>query len=383
MPRPTTAQINLEAIAHNVRQVKARTGEGVRLLVAVKADGYGHGAVPVSETALAHGAEWLGVATVEEGTELRRAGIRAPILCFAALGTDDAGALIKRRITPALTSLDFARALDRRARQAKKRVKVHVNVDTGMGRVGFTLDEAVDAVTEVAAMRNLLLEGVMTHFPSADESDKTFTREQIDRFGGVLEALRGRAISVPLVHTANSGAILDLPESFFNMVRLGISLYGYFPSDETSQTLHLVPAMSVHSRVIHLKRVGPGTPISYGRTFVTERESLIATVPMGYADGLSRYLSNRGKMIVTGAREEAVVCPIIGRVCMDQTMLDVTDVPGVAVGSEVTVYSARRADPNSVESTARLLETVPHTVTCAVSKRVPRVYLPANPPESE
>ncbi|KPJ55480.1 MAG: hypothetical protein AMS16_04185, partial [Planctomycetes bacterium DG_58] len=184
----------------------------------------------------------------------------------------------------------------------------------------------------------------------------------------------------PIVHTANSGAILDLPDSYFNMVRLGISLYGYFPSDETSQTLDLRPSMSVHSRVIHLKRVPPGTTISYGRTFVTARESLVATVPMGYADGLCRRLSNRGKMIVKGADGAGVVCPIIGRVCMDQTMLDVTEVPGVKTGSEVTVYSGRREDPNSVESTARLLETVPHTVTCAVSKRVPRIYRPANPP---
>ena len=380
MSRPTSAEIDLEAIAHNARQVKAQAGPDVRLLVAVKADGYGHGAVPVAETALEHGADWLGVATVEEGTELRKAGIPAPILCFTALGTDDAGALIKRRITPTLTSLDFARALDRRARQARKRVKVHVNIDTGMGRVGFLMDEAVDAVTEIHQMRNLLLEGVMTHFPSADEADKTFTLEQIERFKGVLDELRRRAIQFPIVHTANSGAILDVPESYFNMVRLGISLYGYFPSDETTQSLDLRPAMSVRSRVIHLKKVPPNAPISYGRTFVTARETLVATIPVGYADGLSRRLSNRGKMIVRDAGDAEVVCPIIGRLCMDQTMLDVTEVPGVKAGSEVTVYSARREDPNSIESTARLLETVPHTVTCAVSKRVPRIYLPANPP---
>jgi len=382
MPRPTCAEINLEAIAHNVREVKGRTGPEVRLLVAVKADGYGHGAVPVAETALTHGAEYLGVATVEEGIELRRAGIRAPILVFAALGTDEAGALVKWRLVPALTSLDFARALDRRARKARKRVKVHVNIDTGMGRVGFLAEEVLDAVTEISGLRNLLLEGVMTHFPSADERDKTFTREQIERFGRLLDELRGRAIQFPIVHTANSGAVLDLPESYFNMVRLGISLYGYYPSDETSESLDLSPAMSVRSRIIHLKKVPPGTPVSYGRTFVTERETLVATIPFGYADGLSRDLSNRGKMIVHRAAGEGVVCPIVGRVCMDQTMLDVTEVPEVSTGSEVTVYSARREDPNSVEATARQLGTIPHTVTCAVSKRVPRIYLPAHPPST-
>ena len=381
MPRPTHAEIDLEAIAHNVREVKQRIGASVRLMVAVKADGYGHGAVATAQTALAHGAEYLGVATVEEGVTLRRAGIRGSILVFAALGTDDCGALIKYRITPALTSLDFARSLDRQARKAKKRVNVHVNIDTGMGRVGFLLDEVRSAVVEIKAMRNLLLEGIMTHFPSADEADKTFTREQIERFNTTLTELRQSAIQFPIVHSANSGAVIDVPESWFNMVRLGISLYGYLPSDETSGSIDLCPAMTVRSRIIHLKRVPAGTPISYGRTFVTERETLVATIPIGYADGLQRRLSNRGKMIVRAADGREVVCPIIGRVCMDQTMLDVTEAPDACIGSEVTVISPRRDDPNSVETIARELQTIPHVITCAISKRVPRVYLPAHPPE--
>jgi len=382
MPRQTDAEIDLEAIAHNVREVKRRIGPEVKLLVAVKADGYGHGAVPVAQTALAHGADMLGVAMVAEGLELRRAQVTAPILVFAALGSDDCGALIKHRITPAITRLDFARALDKQARRARKRVKVHINIDTGMGRVGFLVDEAIAAVVEIREMRNLLLEGVMTHFPSADETDKTFTREQIARFTTVLEDLRARAIGVPVVHTANSAAVIDLTDSYFNMVRLGISLYGYRPSDETSGAIDLHPAMSVRSRIIHLKRVPAGSPISYGRTFITGRETLVATVPIGYADGLCRRLSNVGKMIVKTPSGEEVVCPIIGRVCMDQTMLDVTSVPDVSAGCAVTVISSRRDDPNSVESTARLLGTIPHVVTCAISKRVPRVYLPAHPPRS-
>ncbi|HUU43957.1 MAG TPA: alanine racemase [Planctomycetota bacterium] len=380
MPRPTHARIDLEAIAHNVRAVKARIGPSVRLLVAVKADGYGHGAVATAQTALAHGAEHLGVATVEEGQELRRAGIKAPILVFSALGTDDCGACIKYRLTPALTGLDFARSLDRQARKAKRRVNVHVNVDTGMGRVGFLASEALDAVREIRDMRHLLLEGVMTHFPSADERDKTFTHGQIAAFRALLEELGRNAIRFPIVHTANSGAVIDVPESWFNMVRLGISLYGYLPSDETSGSIDLVPAMSVHSRIVHLKTVPAGTSISYGRTFRTTRETRVATAPVGYADGLDRRLSNAGKMIVHAAAGAGVVCPIIGRVCMDQTMLDVTAVDDASAGSAVTVYSGRRDDPNSVESTARLLGTIPHVVTCAVSKRVPRVYLPAHPP---
>jgi len=380
MPRPTSAEINLEAIAHNVRQVKARIGPEVRLLVAVKGDGYGHGAVAVSQTALLEGAEYLGVAMAEEGIELRRAGIDAPVLVFGPLCTDDVGAVIKWRLTPALTGLDFARTLDRQAGKARKRVKVHLKIDTGMGRVGFLMDEAEDAAEQVSRLPNLLLEGVMTHFPSADEKDKTFTLAQIERFKQALAGLRAAGIRFSIASAANSGAILDLSESWFNMVRLGISLYGYFPTDETSKSLDLRPSMTVRTRIVHLKKVPAGTPISYGRTFVTERETIVATVPIGYADGLSRELSNRGKMIVHGSAGTDVVSPILGRVCMDQTMLDVTGVPGVTLGSEVTVYSARREDPNSVESTARLLGTIPHTVTCAVSKRVPRIYLAAHPP---
>ena len=379
MPRPTVAEINLEAVASNVRAVKAHVGAGVRLLVAVKADGYGHGAVAVSETALAHGAEFLGVATAEEGIQLRNARLKAPILIFGPIGADDAEESLRRDLSFAITSVDFARTLDRAAGKLKRHARVHLKIDTGMGRVGFLMSEFPAAIEEIAAMPNLRLEGVMTHFPSSDEKDPSFTREQIARFRAALGELRDRGIAVPLIHTANSGAILDHPESLFNMARLGISLYGYYPSDDASRAVPLVPSMCVRTRISYLKRVPGGTPISYGRTFVTSRETLVATVPVGYADGLERRLSNRGKMIVKGA-EKNFTCPILGRVCMDQTMLDVTEAPGAAEGSDVIVISPKREDPNSVESLARLLETIPHVITCAVSKRVPRVFLPAKSP---
>jgi alanine racemase len=380
MPRPTHAEINLEAVAHNLRVVRAEIGPDVRILAAVKADAYGHGAVAVSETALAHGADYLGVATVEEGIELRHARVDAPILVFTALATDDVAPVIQYRLIPALTSLDFARTLDHQAAKRKKHVKVHLKIDSGMGRIGFLMHEAADAADEISRLPHLLLEGVMTHFPSSDEKDKTFTRRQIERFRLLLDDLRSRGIQFPIVHTANSAAIFELSESLFNMVRLGVSLYGYLPTERTDASPDLRPSMTLKTRIVHLKQVGVGTPVSYGRTFVTARETLVATVPIGYADGIPRELSNRGKMIVHASGGSGVVAPIIGRVCMDQTMLDVTDVPDVNVGSDVTVYSARREDPNSVESTARLLGTIPHTVTCAISRRVPRIYLPAHPP---
>jgi alanine racemase len=382
MPRPTVAEINLEAIAHNVREVKRIIGPGVRLLVAVKADGYGHGAVAVSQTALAHGAEFLGVATAEEGLELRHAGLRAPVLIFGPIGADDVDAALRFGLTPAVTSVEFARTLDRQAGRAKKRAKIHLKIDTGMGRVGFLPGEFPAALDEIAAMPNLAIEGVMTHFPSADERDKSFTREQLARFRAALAELRDRGVAVPLIHAANSSAILDIPESHFNMVRLGISLYGYYPSDpdESGRSAAIEPSMSVRTRITHLKRVSAGSTISYGRTVVTSRETLVATVPIGYADGLDRRLSNLGKMLVKGAGGKYVVCPILGRVCMDLTMLDVTEVPEAGVGRDVVVISPRRDDPNSVESIARLIDTIPYTVTCGISKRVPRVYLSAKPP---
>ncbi len=376
MPRPTVAEINLEAVASNVRAVKAHIGAGVRLLVAVKADGYGHGALAVSETALAHGAEFLGVATAEEGIQLRNARLKAPILIFGPIGADDAEESLRRDLSFAVTTVDFARTLDRAAGKLKKRARVHLKVDTGMGRVGFLGEEFPAAVEEIAAMPNLLLAGVMTHFPSSDEKDPAYTREQIVRFRSVLGVLRDRGIAVPLIHAANSAAIIDFPESHFNLVRLGISLYGYYPTDEPSGKVALTPAMCVKTRISHLKRVGPGTPISYGRTFVTSRETVVATVPIGYADGLDRRLSNLGKMIVKGAGKETF-CPILGRVCMDQTMLDVTEAPDAGAGSDVIVISPRREDPNSVESLTKLLDTIPHVITCQISKRVPRIFLPA------
>jgi alanine racemase len=244
------------------------------------------------------------------------------------------------------------------------------------------MDEFPTALEEIAALPNVVIEGIMTHFPSSDEKDKTFTREQIAKFRAALGEMRERGIAVPLIHTGNSGAILDVPESHFNMVRLGISLYGYYPSEDVSRAVALAPSMCVRTRISHLKRVPPGTTISYGRTFVTARETLVATVPIGYADGLDRRLSNRGKMLVKGAGGNEAVCPILGRVCMDQTMLDATEVPEAIVGSDVVVISPRREDPNSVESLAKLLDTIPHVITCAISKRVPRIYLPARPAPS-
>jgi alanine racemase len=379
MPRPTVAEVNLEAIAHNTREVKRHIGAGVRLLVAVKADGYGHGALAVAETALAHGAEMLGVATAEEGTQLRNAGLKAPVLVFAPLGSDDVETMLRLNFAAAVTSVDFARTLDRQAGKTKKRARVHLKIDTGMGRVGFRLEEFPAALDEIAALPNLHLEGVMTHFAASDDADKTFTMEQLAKFREALGVLRERGIAVPLVHTANSAGILEVPESHYNLVRLGISLYGYYPSENGPRPVDLKPSMTVRTRVSHSKRVPAGTPISYGHTFVTARETAVATVPIGYADGLDRRLSNRGKMLVKGADGKETACPILGRVCMDQTMLDVTEVPGAGVGSDVTVISARREDPNSVESLAKLLDTIPHVITCAISKRVPRVYRPATP----
>lgn len=382
MPRPTRVEINLGAIKRNVGEVLRVIGPERKLLIVVKADAYGHGAVPVSRAALAGGASYLGVALAEEGAELRRAHIKAPIIILMAMLEDDIPTLIEDNLIPVLTRLGFADKLNAAALKARRILPVHVNVDTGIGRIGFQVEheDTVSSICRIAGMKGLSLEGVMTHFASSDEEEEAareFTRRQTWLLRDLLERLAEEGVTPKLVHAANTGAIMNHPDSYQDMVRLGLSLYGYYPLPETIYSIKLEPALELATRIVHLKTCPPGSTISYGRTYTTERETIVATLPIGYADGYPRKLSNMGKVIVlSGDDGTRTTCPVIGRVCMDLTMIDVTEaVPGAAVGDEVIVYSRRRTDANSVEATAALLKTIPHTVTCELTKRVPRVYV--------
>ena len=366
----TWAEIDLDAIAHNVRQLKRHIGERVKLTAVVKANAYGHGAVPVARTALENGAERLAVNRVVEGIELRRAGIAAPILILGYSPPWEAEAIVRHDLTPTITEREVALALARAAASQGKTVPVHVKVDTGMGRFGLLPKEVVDFVKGLADFPNLRLEGLYTHFATADEADKSHTRRQFGIFLDVLKRLEEAGIEVPIRHAANSAATLDLPETHLDMVRCGIAIYGLYPSAEVSHSIPLKPAMSLKSRVARLRTLPAGSCISYGCTYVTSSPTRVALVPVGYGDGYHRLLSNRGQVLIRGRRT-----PILGRVCMDQFVVDVSDIPGVRLDDEVVVFGRQGEEEICAEEVAAWAQTINYEVTTSVLPRVTRVYL--------
>lgn len=366
--RPTAALINLLALDHNFQEVRGRAG-GRKVLAVVKAQAYGHGAVAVSRRLVDLGAGMLGVALVEEGRELREAGIHAPVLIMGAVFPGQADEVVRLGLTPAVASLAVARALSQAAQRRQAPVAVHIKIDTGMGRIGLSPEAAPDLIAEVMELEGVRVEGLMTHFADADLRDKQFASVQMDRFEDLITSLEKRGMSVPVRHAANSAAVLDYRRALFTMVRPGVMLYGYNPL-EGGAGADLRPVLSLVTRIAFLKRTPAGVPISYGRTFITGRESLIATIPIGYADGYSRGLSNRGEAIVRGKR-----APVAGRVCMDMTMLDVTDVPGVTEGDEAVLIGSQGNERITADDIATKTGTIPYEVLCAISGRVPRIYV--------
>jgi alanine racemase len=341
--------------------------DGRKVLAVVKARAYGHGAVPVARRLVELGAHMLGAALVEEGAELRAAGITAPVLVMGPVLPEQAPAVVALRLTPVVFALPYVKALSREAVRAGRTVRVHVKVDTGMGRIGITPEDALPFITEAAGMPGIEVEGLMTHFADADLRDKHFAAVQLDRFESLLHALDVEGVRIPLRHAANSAAVLEYGRALLTMVRPGLMLYGYDPLEGGSGA-GLRPVLSLVTRVAYLKRVSAGTPVSYGRTYVTRRESLIATIPVGYADGYSRALSNRGEAIVRGRR-----VPVAGRVCMDMTMLDVTDVPDAAEGDEVVLIGSAGGERITAADVAGKTGTIAYEVLCGISARVPRI----------
>ena len=368
--RPTWADINLSHLASNVREFRKFLPDTVKLLAVVKADAYGHGACEVAEVALQEGASMLGVASLEEGAALRQRGIKSPILILGCTDPRQNLSLLEMQLTPTVFSWEAASSFSQQAQARGKRAAIHVKIDTGMGRLGLADPRnTIDFLERVAALPGIILEGVYTHFAAADEKDKSFTRHQLRLFNSILSACKERGIEVPLKHAANSAAALELPETHLDMVRIGIGLYGCYPSREINNRIKLLPVMSLKSRIIFLKTVSAGTPVSYGRTYFASNDTTIATVPLGYGDGYNRLLSNKGFMLVQGRR-----VPIAGRVCMDHTMLDVGKIPFVQEGDEVVAFGRQGHGELNVEEIAEQLGTISYEVLCNIGSRVPRVY---------
>jgi alanine racemase len=370
--RPTWAEINLVNLVHNFRVMRAAVGDGVAIMPAVKADAYGHGAIECARALEHAGADWFGVALVEEGVELRRAGISRPLLCLGGFWENQTRLLIEHDLTPVVFRLDQLEQLDGFARWAGRAVNYHLKVDTGMGRLGVPCRELGAFLDGAARYTNVKLDGVMTHFASADDPHQgEFTRRQAELFEKAIEQVRERNHSPTWIHQANSAATHALPKGPANMVRLGGVLYGLW-RDVTNPSIRPLDwraVLSLHTRIILLKRLPAGTPLGYGCTFVTARESLIATLAIGYADGLRRALSNCGNVLVRGR-----VAPIVGRISMDLTIVDVTDVAGAAVGDEAVLIGRQGETEISAEELAARLETISYELTCSISPRVPRVY---------
>ena len=366
----TYATIDLGAIAHNVRALKAHIGPTVALIAVVKANGYGHGALEGARAALAAGASACAVARVEEGVELRRAGLACPILVMGYAPPEAAPALVRFDLTATVTTWETAQALSARAEAAGRKAPVHVKVDTGMGRFGLLPAEVLPFVSRIAALPGLEPEGMYTHFATADQADTTYTRRQFARFRAVLEAVQAAGLHLRLRHAANSAATLALPETHLDAVRTGIAIYGLRPSAEVEPCVALRPALSLKSRVTRLRMLPAGTSISYGRTYITKRRTLVASVPVGYGDGYHRRLSNRGAVLINGRR-----APIIGRVCMDQLVVDVTGVPGVAQDAEVVLIGPQGKERITAEEVARWAETINYEVVTSLLPRVKRIYV--------
>ena len=365
------AEISLEAIGHNIREVKKRLPEGVKLLGVVKANAYGHGAVPVASY-LENQVDYFATATIEEAVELRENGISAPILILGYVSPSQYGDLVEYDITQTIDSYAQALAHEKEAARQNRKAKAHLAVDTGMTRIGFQVTEHdADEAAKIADLPHIELEGMFTHFSCADQEDKTYCSMQMEKYDKMTALLAERGVTIPLRHICNSAGIMEFDDHRFEMVRSGIITYGIYPSEEVKkERLDLIPALSWKSHVIHVKEVGPGIGVSYGATYVTEKPmTRIATVSAGYADGYPRALSNQGCVLIHGKK-----APIIGRICMDQMMVDVTDIPDVQVEDVVTLVGTDGDETITIEEIANPAARFDYEMLCDISSRVTRVY---------
>jgi alanine racemase len=369
--RPVWAEINLDNLKNNMREVR-RITKSKEIIAVIKADGYGHGALEIAPTLLENGATRIAVAVVTEAVELRKGGIACPIMVLGYTPATLVGDLIEFDIEQTVYSYDLASEISKAAGKAGKVAKIHIAVDTGMGRIGFLPnEESLEEVYKISKLPNILLQGIFSHFATADETNKEYSSIQIEKFNWFYNNLILRGIVINMRHISNSAAIIDLPQAHFDAVRSGIVLYGYYPSNQVlKEKITLKPVMTLKANIIHIKKLSASEFISYGRTFMTQRESVIATIPIGYADGYPRALSNKAMVIVNDK-----LVPVVGRICMDQCMIDITGIKDIKIGDEVILMGESESNRFNGDDIAKLIGTINYEVTCMISKRVPRVYI--------
>lgn len=367
------AKIDLDAVKYNMEQMKQRVNGDTKIMAVIKSDGYGHGAVQVAEVLEKYDYIWgFAVATLDEAVVLRTEGIKKPILVLGCIFPDQYLEMLDNDIRMNVYTEEMAKEISYMARREGKTAYLHIKLDTGMARLGFAVnDESIDAITRISKLPNVNMEGVFTHFAKADEMDKTFTENQISQFIAMTEKLKERGVTFPYEHCANSAAIIDVEDARFDIVRAGISTYGLYPSEEVNQdAVHLKPALALKSHVAFVKEIEKGTPVSYGGTFIAEKKMKIATIPVGYGDGYPRSLSGKGYVLIRGKKAN-----ILGRICMDQFMVDVTDIEGVSFGDKVTLIGRDGNESISVERLSELSGRFNYEFICALGKRIPRVYV--------
>ncbi len=378
MVKRTWAEISLNAIEHNYNVIRNKVADDTKVCCVIKADGYGHGAVELSQIYEKLGADFFAVSNIDEGIEIRKSGSKLPIVILGYTPVSEAKNLAAYNISQAVFSLEYAKKLSEKCVEEDCICKMHIKVDSGMSRIGFMCQEfprdeySIEEICEACCLPNLEVEGLFTHFCVSDEDaeGREFTNKQYENFIHVRDSLRKRGVDISVVHCSNSGAIEDYPETCCDMVRAGIILYGLAPSSKLADRLDLVPAMTLKTVVAFVKEVQKGATISYGRTFTADRKMKIATVPIGYADGFIRQNAKDGYMMVNGKKAK-----IVGRICMDQTMLDVTDIEDVNTGDEVVVFGTGENGEPTADSLAENTGTINYETVCLVGKRVPRIYI--------
>ena len=370
--RPAWAEINLDNLASNMRKIRRLAKDSAQVTAVIKADGYGHGAKYIAQTLLENGADRFAVAALDEALELRKFGITVPILVLGYTQPERAKAVVANDIEQAVYSYELAKGLSMEAVKQNKKVKVHIKLDTGMGRIGLRADESsIESIKEIYELPNMIIEGMFTHFAIADEKDKGYTKEQFSKFMWVSNRLEQEGIKIRLKHCGNSATIIDLPDMHLDMVRAGIILYGLAPSEDVElNRIKLEQVMSLKARITHVKEINSGESVSYGRKFIASGKTKIASLPLGYADGYTRMLTGKAEALVDGVR-----VPVIGRICMDQCMIDVTGIEDVKVGDEVVLFGKQKNSFISIDEVAEKLGTINYEVVCMIGKRIPRIYL--------